>query len=200
MTKWAAQALNAYITLWSYVTPNHLSLPSLSALLSPRFILLRYNMSSTRQRPSTSAPGDGSRTITIQDSEPTQDPNPAEATSVGAIRVRATNRRDNHRVVWDEDVVDNEGCGRKSSKSTSRPFLPPSKGNISFMRGGGELKRLMGHFHVQMINDLFDFHQYAVSTTSLAISTNRPQRKTLPTLTPILTVKNTLTRIRTEEI
>ncbi|KAJ8693153.1 Type 1 phosphatases regulator ypi1 [Pleurotus ostreatus] len=73
-------------------------------------------MSNTRQRPSTSAPGDASRTITIQDSEPIQEPNPTEATSVGAIRVRATNRRDNHRVVWDEDVVDNEGCGRKSSK------------------------------------------------------------------------------------
>ncbi|KAL4264644.1 Type 1 phosphatases regulator [Pleurotus pulmonarius] len=73
-------------------------------------------MSDTRQRPSTSAPGDGSRTITIQESEPIQDPLPAEATSVGAIRVRATNRRDNNRVVWDENVVDNEGCGRKSSK------------------------------------------------------------------------------------
>ncbi|KAF9493308.1 hypothetical protein BDN71DRAFT_1450435 [Pleurotus eryngii] len=73
-------------------------------------------MSNTRQRPSTSAPGDASRTITIRDTEPIQDPNPAEATSVGAMRVRATNRRDNHRVVWDEDVVDNEGCGRKSSK------------------------------------------------------------------------------------
>ncbi|KAJ7157644.1 phosphatase inhibitor-domain-containing protein [Mycena crocata] len=72
----------------------------------------------TQRRPGTSAPGDGSRTITITDASPqeggSQNPNPDEP--VGALHLRGGPRRTRQRVVWDEDVVDNEGCGRKSSK------------------------------------------------------------------------------------
>ncbi|KAJ6544980.1 phosphatase inhibitor-domain-containing protein [Mycena vulgaris] len=72
----------------------------------------------TQRRPGTSAPGDGSRTVTITDASPLEDDgnNPAEPTPIGALRLRGGPRRTRQRVVWDEDVVDNEGCGRKSSK------------------------------------------------------------------------------------
>ncbi|GLB40738.1 putative protein phosphatase inhibitor [Lyophyllum shimeji] len=68
--------------------------------------------------PSTSARNDGgSRTITITDTvaraeDPTTGP---EGRTVGTLRLRAGTRHQ-QRVAWDEDVVDNEGCGRKSSK------------------------------------------------------------------------------------
>jgi protein phosphatase 1 regulatory subunit 11 len=72
----------------------------------------------TQPGPSTSAPGDASRTLTITDAAPrTGD---AEAStnpdgSLGVLRLRGARNR--QRVAWDEDVVDNEGCGKKSSKS-----------------------------------------------------------------------------------
>jgi hypothetical protein len=75
----------------------------------------------TRSNPSTSAPGDGSRTITITNSQPRpegEDASGDENNVIGALRLRAATRRNSRRVVWDENVVDNEGCGRKSSKST----------------------------------------------------------------------------------
>ncbi|KAJ7081864.1 phosphatase inhibitor-domain-containing protein [Mycena belliarum] len=73
---------------------------------------------STQRRPGTSAPGDGSRTITITDAAPLEDggSNAGDPAPVGALHLRAGPRRTRQRVVWDEDVVDNEGCGRKSSK------------------------------------------------------------------------------------
>ncbi|KAJ7683680.1 phosphatase inhibitor-domain-containing protein [Mycena rosella] len=73
----------------------------------------------TQRRPNTSAPGDGSRTITITDASPLEDDgsgNPGEPAPIGALHLRGGSRRTRQRVVWDEDVVDNEGCGRKSSK------------------------------------------------------------------------------------
>jgi protein phosphatase 1 regulatory subunit 11 len=90
-------------------------------------------------RPGTSAPGDGSRTITIaptpanedgsagpteEGGSRTNDGVPASAI-VGALHLRGGVRRSRARVAWDEDVVDNEGCGRKSSKSACS-LLPPS--------------------------------------------------------------------------
>ena len=80
---------------------------------------------STRRRPGTSAPGDGSRTITIHDSQPGEDDGSGEGGDsgdhnsgvVGALRLRGgPKKKSARRVVWDDDVVDNEGCGRKSSK------------------------------------------------------------------------------------
>ncbi|KAJ7017510.1 phosphatase inhibitor-domain-containing protein [Mycena alexandri] len=72
----------------------------------------------TQRRPGTSAPGDGSRTVTITDASPREDDgtsssNPAP---VGALHLRGGPRRTRQQLAWDDDVVDNEGCGRKSSK------------------------------------------------------------------------------------
>ncbi|KAF8206453.1 phosphatase inhibitor-domain-containing protein [Mycena galopus ATCC 62051] len=76
--------------------------------------------SSTQRRPGTSAPGDGSRTITITNAPANEDGTPdnesSEPAPVGALHLRGGVRRTRQRVAWDEDVVDNEGCGRKSSK------------------------------------------------------------------------------------
>ena len=73
----------------------------------------------TRQarRPGTSAPPDGSRTITVHDSQPQEeDSSNGDAAPVGALRLRGATRH-RQRVVWREDVVDNEGAGKKKSKS-----------------------------------------------------------------------------------
>ncbi|KAI9000468.1 phosphatase inhibitor-domain-containing protein, partial [Trametes punicea] len=73
----------------------------------------------TRQlrRPGTSAPSDGSRTLTIQDNQPREESSQSEAESstVGTLRLRGA-PRNRQRVVWREDVVDNEGAGKKKSK------------------------------------------------------------------------------------
>ncbi|KAJ4480163.1 phosphatase inhibitor-domain-containing protein [Lentinula aciculospora] len=74
---------------------------------------------STMRRPNTSAPGDGSRTITITSAPTSEDEgssNHAASSTVGALRLRATTRKPRQKVVWREDVVDNEGAGKKSSK------------------------------------------------------------------------------------
>jgi hypothetical protein len=72
-------------------------------------------MLATQQRPSTSTPNDGSRTLTIQE----HDENVAddEVATVGVLRLRGGPRRNRRHVVWDDDVVDNEGCDKKKSKS-----------------------------------------------------------------------------------
>ncbi|KAF9236284.1 phosphatase inhibitor-domain-containing protein [Melanogaster broomeanus] len=75
-----------------------------------------------QHRPHTSAPADGSRTITLRDSQPRpeDDASPGlsagEPTTVGALRLRGAQRRTRQSVAWGEDVVDNEGCGKKKSK------------------------------------------------------------------------------------
>ena len=77
-----------------------------------------------RGGPSTAAPGDGSRTLTITN-DPTReiDEHGGEGDEegdrgfVGSIRLRGGRRRTQAHVVWGEDVVDNEGCGKKKSKS-----------------------------------------------------------------------------------
>ncbi|RDB29577.1 Type 1 phosphatases regulator YPI1 [Hypsizygus marmoreus] len=54
---------------------------------------------------------DASRTVTITNSD-TASPDGI----VGTLRLRGSRSPSQSRVAWDEDVVDNEGCGRKSSK------------------------------------------------------------------------------------
>ncbi|KAF8604721.1 hypothetical protein BDV93DRAFT_555564 [Ceratobasidium sp. AG-I] len=73
-------------------------------------------MTSTARRPQTSAPGDGSRTITVRDSQPVPENNPdSQPDSNGILRLRG-GPRSRPRVMWDADVIDNEGCGKKKSK------------------------------------------------------------------------------------
>ncbi|KAJ7196785.1 phosphatase inhibitor-domain-containing protein [Mycena pura] len=72
----------------------------------------------TQRRPHTAAPSDGSRTVTITDAPPHEEgagPS-SEPAPIGALHLRGGPRRTRQRVMWDDDVVDNEGCGRKSSK------------------------------------------------------------------------------------
>lgn len=79
-----------------------------------------------RHRPNTAAPGDGSRTMTITN-DPTKEEGEDDQGSsnptgdvVGTLRLRAAPRENKPRVAWNEDVIDNEGCGKKKSKSASR--------------------------------------------------------------------------------
>src|SRR5690606_3120593 len=84
--------------------------------------LSRMSRTATAAGPSTSAPSDGSRTITITNvptNEGGDDIIPEEDGPVGTLRVRAARTRTGPRVTWDEDVVDNEHAGKKKSKSTS---------------------------------------------------------------------------------
>ena len=76
----------------------------------------------TRNGPSTSAPGDSSRTLTITNN-PTREENGDERGDdsdggqlIGTLRLRTT-RLTGPRVAWDENVIDNEGFGKKKSKS-----------------------------------------------------------------------------------
>lgn len=79
--------------------------------------------SAAQPRTNTSAPGDGSRTITIHDVQPrpgssNDDPEGSTTTpAVGVLTLRGGQRRNRRHVVWDDDVIDNEGAGKKKSKS-----------------------------------------------------------------------------------
>lgn len=78
----------------------------------------------TRNGPSTSAPGDGSRTLTItnnptrEENDDEQGDDPEGGQIIGTLRLRTT-RLTGPRVAWDEDVIDNEGFGKKKSKSNA---------------------------------------------------------------------------------
>lgn len=81
---------------------------------------MSHTHTAVRQLPLTSAPGDGSRTITTtntlsNENSEREETNP-DGTFVGALRLRPA-KKNRQRVAWDDDVVDNEGCGRKKSKS-----------------------------------------------------------------------------------
>lgn len=84
------------------------------------------SVSTRRAGNGTSAPSDGSRTITVHDSQPgvdpadgARDPNAGpSAAVVGSLRLRGV-ARDRRRVAWSDETVDNEGMGKKKSKSTS---------------------------------------------------------------------------------
>lgn len=75
----------------------------------------------TRMRPSTAAPSDGSRTLTMtgnparEEGSGSMDESTGPARPIGVLRLRA--KRSGNRVAWGEDVVDNEGAGKKKSKS-----------------------------------------------------------------------------------
>lgn len=64
----------------------------------------------------TSAPADGSRTITLLDSQPRSEDDVGQPGVGGTLRLRGEPRKTRQRVAWDEDVIDNEGCGKKKSK------------------------------------------------------------------------------------
>ncbi len=74
--------------------------------------------SRTQMRPSTSSPNDGSRTLTVTNAPPIEAS--SSVPTVGSLRLRGARRKP--RVAWSEDVVDNEGCGKKKSKSASMSF------------------------------------------------------------------------------
>jgi hypothetical protein len=100
-------------------------------VLTASSIRLTFQISATttmslraaQRRPDTSAPSDGSRTITITGAPPHEDdgssagPSGESSSAVGTLRLRGATKKSRQRVVWSDDVVDNEGCGRKSSKS-----------------------------------------------------------------------------------
>ena len=92
---------------------------SSSSLTSATTIVM---YTATRNGPSTSAPGDGSRTLTItnnptrEESGDEQGNEPEGGQIIGTLRLRTT-RLTGPRVAWDEDVIDNEGFGKKKSKS-----------------------------------------------------------------------------------
>jgi Protein phosphatase inhibitor len=82
---------------------------------SASFTPIQSNIMVMLATPSTSTPSDSSRTITINehDDKVADD----EVATVGVLRLRGGPRRNRRHVVWDDDVVDNEGCDRKKSKS-----------------------------------------------------------------------------------
>jgi len=72
-----------------------------------------------RAGPSSMPASDGSRTITIRDSQPREEgdeggSHDSSSNEVGRLTLRGGRTRP--RVVWSEDTVDNEGAGKKSSK------------------------------------------------------------------------------------
>jgi len=72
-----------------------------------------------QNRSFTSAPSDGSRTITVLDLQPRPEGDPSQSgdsQTVGTLRLRGGPRRIRPHVAWGEDVIDNEGSGKKKSK------------------------------------------------------------------------------------
>lgn len=77
------------------------------------FTFLKAMATRQAQRPAS----DGSRTITVEDNQPREEgQTDEEPSTVGTLRLRGVARH-RQRVVWREDVVDNEGAGKKKSKS-----------------------------------------------------------------------------------
>jgi hypothetical protein len=79
----------------------------------------------TQSGPTSSMSREGSRTAVVvqnaaeqRDASALLDLDEAPAPPAGTLRLRG-GPRNGPRVAWDEDVVDNEGLGRKKSKSTS---------------------------------------------------------------------------------
>jgi hypothetical protein len=108
----------------------------------------------TRNGPSTSVAGDGSRTLTITN-DPTREENgdeqgddPEGGQVIGSLHIRTT-RQTGPRVAWDEDVIDNEGFGKKKSKSNS--FFFPSLKNFSI------------EFSSNCISSLFQFAAFTIN-------------------------------------
>ena len=78
----------------------------------------------TRAGPSTAAPTNGSRTMVALDSQPREEADDVgsgvesgtDERVLGVLHLRGGPRR-RPRVAWTEDVIDNEGMGKKKSKS-----------------------------------------------------------------------------------
>jgi len=109
-------------------------------------------------RPSTSAPGDGSRTLTITndpilEDENGQDIEPEGGQAIGTLKLRArAKQRNTQRVAWDEGVVDNEGSGKKKSKicciyHKPRRFDESSSEEVSDSEDEGHSCAHTGHNH-----------------------------------------------------
>ncbi|ESK85088.1 type 1 phosphatase regulator ypi1 [Moniliophthora roreri MCA 2997] len=83
---------------------------------------MAYRSTHTQHRSGTSAPSDGSRTLTITSTpqeyggDDDSEAGPGSSGTVGTLKLRGATKKSRQRVVWSDDVVDNEGCGRKSSK------------------------------------------------------------------------------------
>jgi protein phosphatase 1 regulatory subunit 11 len=101
---------------------------NLDSTTTPAFVV-----SPDMQAPRPTTAEHGSRTILLTDAQPREGPHAdrgSPSTRVapqgGVLRLRG-GPRNTQRVVWREDVVDNEGCGKKSSKSMLPPsfWLPP---------------------------------------------------------------------------
>ena len=80
---------------------------------------------------SVSSQAGGSRTLTIT-SDPIDEHNSGDCDDqrqvVGTLKLRGAHTKKTQRkatVAWSEEVVDNEGCGRKKSKSTPFVHLTP---------------------------------------------------------------------------
>jgi protein phosphatase 1 regulatory subunit 11 len=71
------------------------------------------------------APSNGSRTHTLTNDATRDLENEDESEApriVGTLKLRGAHSKKKQgkaKVAWDEDVVDNEGCGKKKSKSSS---------------------------------------------------------------------------------
>ena len=84
----------------------------------------------THQGPSVSAPSDGSCTHTLTSGATRDLENEDESETpriVGTLKLRGAHSKKKQgkaKVAWDEDVVDNEGCGKKKSKSSSCSTSP----------------------------------------------------------------------------
>ena len=78
----------------------------------------------TRARGESSRTSNGSATITVQEDNQVNGRQVSARSNIGTLRLRATDgddpqrpRQRLHGVVWTDDTVDNEGCGKKKSKS-----------------------------------------------------------------------------------
>jgi protein phosphatase 1 regulatory subunit 11 len=96
-----------------------------------------------RRGGNTSNPSHGSRTLTISDAQPREEGGPSRDAGsgagpsdpgvIGSLNLRG-GEGGGRRVMWTDDTVDNEGAGRKKSKSTSHAIFicstPPTNQNI----------------------------------------------------------------------
>ena len=85
----------------------------------------KMSLPPTRARGESSRPSsNGSDTITVQGDNQVNGRQGGACSNIGTLRLRATDdddpqrpRQRLHGVVWTDDTVDNEGCGKKKSKS-----------------------------------------------------------------------------------
>ena len=82
----------------------------------------------TRARPSTRGAEHGSRTLTLNETRPedadrgassADEASTSNSNIAGVLRLRGGPSVNAPRVQWDTEVIDNEGMGKKKSKSAS---------------------------------------------------------------------------------